>query len=342
MSIVLLEKRYQEALNFIEQSKVSEDPEIKIITNHLLTTTDNPYSFLPKDYGGSTYSVESFQFLLNKIQENLLSGNISFPIVKNKPCIAFVQQGVEDYYQKILTETHIKTVKNFLEMMDKKFDLNDYFGNSQCDNLYDFVKKQQELGKPIKELLVEDIQKYGRKIALDKYKTYREFDPTWNWGVKTDEQLIKKIQKEISRNDKNKSLLPIEEMVKNHREAIDFIKKTQETGSLEMMSITNYLLSSLEKDLIYDFIPKNWYETSTGLKSLLHSIDHALFDDGDVCFPIIDGKPYIYFQCIEDDCIQDYNGNKVKVEEYCSNIFDFIKCHKKIQNTVQLKNKLKL
>ena len=64
----------------------------------------------------------------------------------------------------------------------------------------------------------------------------------------------------------------------------------------------------------YGFLPERWagsVETATGLVGLLNHLDHAMVDDGDVCFPVVDGCPKIAFLSEYDltlDNLSEYIG----------------------------------
>ena len=64
----------------------------------------------------------------------------------------------------------------------------------------------------------------------------------------------------------------------------------------EMRAITNLLIQTDVNP--YGFLPNEWangFDTSSGFASLLHMIYHALVDDGEISFPIVNGEPRIRF-----------------------------------------------
>ena len=59
----------------------------------------------------------------------------------------------------------------------------------------------------------------------------------------------------------------------------------------------------------YSFLPEAWagaMGTAEGFASLLHMIHHALVDDGDISFPVVNGEPRIAFVWKHEDNARDY------------------------------------
>ena len=129
-------------------------------------------------------------------------------------------------------------------------------------------------------------------------------------------------------------------MEKNHQEALDFIKKSCESDKPEMQAITKYLLDTDANP--YGFLPPAWagaMTTSTGFASLLGMIHHALFDDGDISFPVVNKEPRIAFVWRHEKNYEDYVlseqekqlkekfGSEYRIE-HCENVLDWISRHK--------------
>ena len=128
---------------------------------------------------------------------------------------------------------------------------------------------------------------------------------------------------------------------KAHQEALAMIQSClDDVDEPELQAITKYLLETDANP--YSFLPDGWagcMTTSTGFQSLLHMIHHALYDDGDISFPIINGEPRVSFvwkneenyanevlNSTEKD-FQKRHGNVYEVGQ-CKDIFDFIEKHK--------------
>ena len=119
-----------------------------------------------------------------------------------------------------------------------------------------------------------------------------------------------------------------EEFKKTFDSAISTIKSFQEDKDMKL--ITNWLLTT--KINSYQFLTLNWkgaLSTAEGVSSLLWCIHHAIVDDGDICFPVINGQPKIVF-CWKGDyhllhesiCDgEDLDLNKV---EFLSSLEEFI------------------
>lgn len=66
----------------------------------------------------------------------------------------------------------------------------------------------------------------------------------------------------------------------------------------------------------YNFITDQWagsLSTAEGLSHFLLVLAHALYDDGDVCFPVINGRPRIAFVC-QRDFSPEYALTKFELE----------------------------
>lgn len=63
-------------------------------------------------------------------------------------------------------------------------------------------------------------------------------------------------------------------------------------------------------------LPDGWgnsLQSSSDLVGLLSNIHHALVDDGDICFPVYNGQPYISFACqheFSEEGIHHYIGSQ--------------------------------
>lgn len=139
---------------------------------------------------------------------------------------------------------------------------------------------------------------------------------------------------------REKELHGFELMEKNHKEAIATINMClNDSSEPEMQAITSYLLETEANP--YSFLPDGWggsTSTYTGFQSLLRMIHHALYDDGDISFPIVNGEPRISFLNKHDEDYEEHvlnstekhfkqhHGNTYEVEQ-CKDVFDFIAKH---------------
>lgn len=130
-------------------------------------------------------------------------------------------------------------------------------------------------------------------------------------------------------------MLRLKNIEENHQKALKQIQGFL-NGEEEMRAITKLLLETDANQ--YAFLPENFanvFETSSGFASLLHMIHHALVDDGDISFPLVNGEPRIRFVSRWEDNYEQYalnetekhfkleRGNTYTVEQ-CKDVFDFI------------------
>jgi hypothetical protein len=71
----------------------------------------------------------------------------------------------------------------------------------------------------------------------------------------------------------------------------------------DMKQITQFLLDTdvCPYDIFHEDFAK-MMSYAEGFTGVLHLIHHALVDDGDICFPVVDGQPMIAF-CDEQDFV---------------------------------------
>lgn len=131
----------------------------------------------------------------------------------------------------------------------------------------------------------------------------------------------------------------LEVFEQNHLEHMEKIKKYLTSSEPEMMAFTKFLLETPANP--YAILPEHWAgctESSSGMRSLLNHIHHALFDDGEISFPIVNGEPKIVFVWSNEDNYADYVLNETQKHfrdtrgvtydiTQCQDVFDFIaKC----------------
>ena len=94
----------------------------------------------------------------------------------------------------------------------------------------------------------------------------------------------------------------------NHQEALNTIRLAVE-GEVadydkEYQHLAKWLFETKHNPYGI-FGMKQWHSGATeyaeGFAGILRVIHHALVDDGDICFPVVDGQPYIYLTCKDDE-----------------------------------------
>ena len=128
----------------------------------------------------------------------------------------------------------------------------------------------------------------------------------------------------------------LERMEEVHQMALNYINyclKNPREPDLQVLA--QFLLETEENP--YGFLPEHWapaLSTSTGFQSLLGHIHHALYDDGEISFPIVNGRPRIAFVWRNEDNYADYvltetekymrdRGSEYRIE-HCNDVYDFI------------------
>jgi hypothetical protein len=91
----------------------------------------------------------------------------------------------------------------------------------------------------------------------------------------------------------------IQSLEESHKKRLDAIKIMIENGEGvdEAAKLCRFLAETLYNP--YDFfLQKEWcnyQESVSTCYNLFHNIYHAIDDDGDICFPIVNGNPFIFF-----------------------------------------------
>ena len=131
----------------------------------------------------------------------------------------------------------------------------------------------------------------------------------------------------------------LEQFQKAHEEAMDEIASTIQRGD-EFAEVVKYLLETDANP--YSFLPHGWagsVGTSTAFVSLTNMLHHALYDDGDISFPVVNGEPRISFYWKHEDDyhnlvltdtekhMRDNFGTTYKVTQL-NNVMEFISAHK--------------
>ena len=115
----------------------------------------------------------------------------------------------------------------------------------------------------------------------------------------------------------------------NYNKAINIIQMYQADET--MANITNWLLNTdINPHSFLDFEYADHLDSAEGFASLLDIIHHALVDDGDICFPIVDTEPRIVFSNQHEFKPKEFppEGNRrfiPKVDGFLESIDDFIR-----------------
>lgn len=145
--IKAMEQRHQEALAAIEQFRTHSEPEMRAITEYLLETDANPYSFLPNGWGSALDTSTSFDRFLSVIHHALYDdGDISFPIVNGAPRMAFVWRNEDNYANYVLSDTE----KNLQEMYGTEYKI------EQCQGVMDWIARHREYQRRMIRRAVEE------------------------------------------------------------------------------------------------------------------------------------------------------------------------------------------
>lgn len=131
-------------------------------------------------------------------------------------------------------------------------------------------------------------------------------------------------------------MLRLKNIEENHQTDLKEIRDFLNDECEEMRAITKLLVETDVNQ--YGFLPNEWangFDTSSGFASLLRMIYHALIDDGEISFPIVNGEPRIRFVSRWEDNYEQYALNETEKHfkrargkayniKHCKDVFDFI------------------
>ena len=80
-----------------------------------------------------------------------------------------------------------------------------------------------------------------------------------------------------------------------HQKALEYIEQCKTSDREELRILTNWLLETDSNPYALFGDDGNWMGTAENFAGLLHTFNHALNDDGDLCFPVVNGEPRIRF-----------------------------------------------
>ena len=122
----------------------------------------------------------------------------------------------------------------------------------------------------------------------------------------------------------------------NYKEALQNIQSALDDNSApELRALTKFFM---ETDISpYNFLPDGYaggFNQAEGLSELISVIHHALYDDGDISFPIVSGDPRISFISQHEPNYKDYvltpqeklyeqRYGPYKIE-FATDVYDFI------------------
>jgi hypothetical protein len=178
-----LEKNHTKYMEGIKKYAVSDQPEMRALTDLLLETEANPWGFLPEVWASCTESSSGMYSLLNNIHHSLYDdGDISFPIVNGEPRIAFVWKGEDNYANYVLSETE----KRMRDQYDSEYTI------EFCTDALDFVARHKEYHRTdIQRCFILDAAMHGITFAVNHYCEYANFDSDWEF----DDEIMDKIMK---------------------------------------------------------------------------------------------------------------------------------------------------
>ena len=163
----MFETRYNDAISYIKKQQT--DDVMSSITNWLLDTEINPYSFLPEFYANLANTAEGFESLLHQIRHALVDdGDISFPVINNNPYILFV-----DRYES--------TINSFADLSLYVEDIyEDIYDIVWLNSIEEFmVAADENHRKTIKKCFNSDLRRFGIDYSVSHYKNYKVFDESW-------------------------------------------------------------------------------------------------------------------------------------------------------------------
>lgn len=87
---------------------------------------------------------------------------------------------------------------------------------------------------------------------------------------------------------------------KTHQDAIDFIEECKNSEFEELRLLTNFLLETDSNPYALFGDDGNCMGTAETFAGVLRLFGHALYDDGELCFPVVNGEPRIRFVSKQD------------------------------------------
>ncbi len=162
---------YVDAIEHIEYEKNNKErPDMAVITQWLLETDVNPYSFLAN--GDVLSSAEGFSSLLHKISHALYDdGDISFVTVDDEPRIVFMDyEETEQERVSVLRQIEIENEKNGL----CRYEI------CKLKSVKEFIEAFEHFNIKYEKLVFEnDIWSDGLAAAIEKHQNNKYFNKDW-------------------------------------------------------------------------------------------------------------------------------------------------------------------
>ena len=182
LRLTTIQENHQNSLDTINSFRNSECAEMKAITEFLLQTDVNPYSFLPSNFAGGFNTSSGFENLLHMIHHALVDdGDISFPVVNGSPRISFVYKWEDNYADYVLSDAE----KLMRDQYGTEYEVD------QCTDVFHFIEKFELCHtKEVRRWFITDAARFGIEWAADKYENFARYD--WSW--ETDPEVLAEIE----------------------------------------------------------------------------------------------------------------------------------------------------
>lgn len=142
---VLFKENYDKAIETIN-SFLKDESKIKGLTQWLLNTDTNPYSYLPEKFAESMYSADAFASILRTIHHALFDdGEMEFVIVNGEPRMVFMHRSYSNFEEYVLTEEE-KYMKKYYntEFIIKVLDIDPNDFGKLSDAYNEKMRKEME------------------------------------------------------------------------------------------------------------------------------------------------------------------------------------------------------
>lgn len=163
-------KAYKQAVAQIK--KYLNDPVMYEVTNWLLTAETDLFSALPKGWG-NLYSAQDCETLLGTIHHALVDdGEISFPVVRGEPRMAFVSRWETNVDEFILTDAEKEFKQRFGMSIEITF-LNTIQEFISARTLWEANKEKQYFVADAARFGIEFAKKHYPKVTDEQVQQWR-------------------------------------------------------------------------------------------------------------------------------------------------------------------------
>lgn len=147
------------------------NPVMAGITEHLLTTERNPYSYLPDEYAGDIDTARGLRQLLSVIHHAVVDdGDICFPVVNGAPRMRFVSKW-----------DCLENPKHVLKSHEGRWSPTITFPINTLDEY--IVESNKYFEKDIKRCFLLDAKTHGLEFAKRVYSKYNIYNVAWEHEV---------------------------------------------------------------------------------------------------------------------------------------------------------------